>query len=321
MLKVPIEWQYKNIAVGIGEIAPFSFEPYENAIGCFQISSYLSSEKPGLEAGTKQAMDTPNLDFVERCITDDEFVADLWCCSVGEHILLAKYVYPLALKGTDLVKKELDMVRASLATLVLISPAKRKLAWDLDKYEKFMAALAASFDLKNRAKASKSFIELLLVLASQVDAYLRLAIVMQRQLNQKSSILEVDLMYQSETARYLSERKVFVLAQEMGLVDTDLFNSLNVLYDSRNRVVHRYIISELRSRDIIRIAQGYEEVFERVRSIVERLEDEQFAQQVGIYGTERNPQDEPSARDLRFLYAQVNDKHLMQSFERGVAEL
>jgi hypothetical protein len=45
IIKIPVEWQYKNVAVGIDEISPFSFELYENNTGAFQISCYSEKEK------------------------------------------------------------------------------------------------------------------------------------------------------------------------------------------------------------------------------------------------------------------------------------
>ena len=39
ILNTPINWQYRNTAVeGYKNESPYSFEPYENSLGCFQIS-------------------------------------------------------------------------------------------------------------------------------------------------------------------------------------------------------------------------------------------------------------------------------------------
>jgi len=41
LIQIPIEWQYTNTAVVGGvEEPPFSFEPYDGPVGCFQVSCY-----------------------------------------------------------------------------------------------------------------------------------------------------------------------------------------------------------------------------------------------------------------------------------------
>ena len=83
-------------------------------------------------------------------------------------------------------------------------------------------------------------------------------------------------------------------------------------------MVHRYIISEFRTRDIDDLSIEYIYVCEDVRLILEEIENEQFKKNIGIYGGERNPQDEHSAESINFLYAQVNDKHLIHKRNRKI---
>ncbi len=46
IVNIPIEWQYKNIVYdNIEEKSPYGFEPYEDSLGCFQLSCYPLSER------------------------------------------------------------------------------------------------------------------------------------------------------------------------------------------------------------------------------------------------------------------------------------
>jgi hypothetical protein len=40
IIQVPLEWQYKNVAIGFEETSPFGFQLYENEVGALQISCY-----------------------------------------------------------------------------------------------------------------------------------------------------------------------------------------------------------------------------------------------------------------------------------------
>ena len=80
----------------------------------------------------------------------------VWGAAVEDHTFLAKYIYDTDKEHDTLVLEELQKSRKALSTVQLISKDKRKLAHDLDKYEKFMASLAASFDLKNREQLKRN---------------------------------------------------------------------------------------------------------------------------------------------------------------------
>ena len=41
ILRIPVNWQYRNRVLSkVEEKSPYSFEAYENSIGCFQINCY-----------------------------------------------------------------------------------------------------------------------------------------------------------------------------------------------------------------------------------------------------------------------------------------
>ncbi len=83
-------------------------------------------------------------------------------------------------------------------------------------------------------------------------------------------------------------------------------------------MVHRYIISEFRTNQLLDIAYKYENVCEKVRLILRDIEEEQFEKKIGIYGNVQHPQTEPTVEALRLLHSQVNDKHLLEKFERKI---
>ncbi len=81
------------------------------------------------------------------------------------------------------------------------------------------------------------------------------------------------------------------------------------LYGLRNKVVHRYIISDLKTNDIIKLVADYMDIHEIIGSKVGVLEDEQFANGIGIYGGEDNPKEPIDTARMKGLLTELRDKH------------
>ena len=207
IVQIPTEWQYMNVAAGYKEESPFSFELYHGRVGAFQISCYSNKDKPVNPHHKIQKADTRNLEFMEFRMDDEKFNVHIWGASVEDHMFLAKYIYDANKAETPKIKGELNKVKEALSKLEFISEPKRPLALEMDKYDKFMASLMASFDLKNEAIKSKSLTELLIIAANQIDAYLRMALVLSKQLEEKSDRIDVKLLFQGENDLTVMERK------------------------------------------------------------------------------------------------------------------
>lgn len=319
VIQIPTEWQYNNVAAGYEEKSPFGFLLYENPVGAFQISCYSESEQPLNKTAKVQRVNTNNLDFIELRMDGGGFNMHVWGATVEDHTFLAKYIYDTNKEYDTVVLEELQKARKALSTVQLISKDKRELALNLDKYEKFMASLAASFDLKNRALENESLLEFSIIVANQIDAYLRLSLVMDNQLKKKSDLIEINLLHQGETDSPTIERKIYRRALDSNIIDEDLFKNLGRLYSERNKMVHRYIISEFKTRDLYKIAMDYEILCEKVRLTLRDLELRQFKEKIGIYGSGRDPHDEPTPEYIQVLLSQINDKHLRIDLNRKIS--
>ncbi|TDX09454.1 hypothetical protein [Flavobacterium sp. S87F.05.LMB.W.Kidney.N] len=318
IIALPVEWQYKNVAVGEKEEPPFSFELYEETVGCFQISIYHENEKSIPKNLEKQKCNKDNLDFVQKRMDGGGFNMHLFYAVVEDHLFMAKYIYDTKDEKSEKISEELIKVMKALKTLQLLSSERRAEAIEIDKYEKFMSSLAASFDLLNIAYKNSSEIEIIIIIANQIDAYLRLAIVMKKQLISNTNEIDIRLLYQEENDKPIFERHIYKLAKELVIINQDIFNRLEYLYSDRNRMVHRYIISDLKTRDIGELSIEYVLICEEIRLILASIEDDQFDKQIGIYGGKRNPKDEHSKESINFLHSQVNDKHLVASLQRKI---
>lgn len=318
VIKVPIEWQPANIAAGYKEESPYSFVPYEDPenAGVFQISCYPATERTPRK--NVQPSDKDNLAFVEKRMDDDELNTHLWFCTVEDHVLMCKYLYSKKHENTDRIKMELSKVKTALSKVAYISESNRERVLALDRCYKFQAALAASFDLKQSALKSDSLIEFILIVASQIDSYLRLCIVMKKQLRSNSDDFEQKYFYQGEQCKPITERAIYKEAKSFGIISDINFERLSRLYDLRNKIVHRFIISDIRTRDLLRIATDYDEASEEIRLVMRKLEDSQRETKVGLYKDSAVPDEEIDHDEVRLLFANVNDKHLLNKYERRV---
>ncbi len=320
-LTIPTEWQYTNIVAGGTEKSPFSFQLYENPVGAFQISCYSEHEKPLNKRVTSQKFDTNNLQYIEGRLDEGGFNMHLWYAVVENYAIMAKYIYDTKNETEASIFSELKKAKDALATLELLSDDKKNKALQFDKYEKFIASLSASFDLKNKALENKAFIELLVIVANQIDAYLRMALLLKTQLDERTWRIDTKLLYQGENDPAITERKIYQRAFDSHIIDQGMYDKLEELYKERNKVIHRYIISELKTLYIYKIVLDYEIICESIRQKLKGIEDQQFSEQIGIYSDKRNSYEDPTQSDINMLFSQVNDKHSVREFYRSIEDI
>ncbi len=316
IVNIPIEWQYKNSAIeNVEEKSPYSFEPYENTLGCFQLSCYPLSEK-GVNPNFPIQKNNSKVKWLASRMDDKEFDILLFHAQVDDLFCMAKYIYSAKLRNDKRIHSEIEKVKLALDSFRVIPKTDRELAKNLDKHDNFLASLAASYDLLNNALESESYIEVIVVLANQIDAFLRSSIILKRQLEKKTNDIEVKYIFQKDDERGINERIIYKKAQEMKIIDDNIFQELNDLYDLRNRVIHRYIISFIKTRDIVKIAYNYLILNEKIRLILKSYEEMQYGKGFGIYGCGYSKDDKFDETEYKRAYSWANDKHLIKKLER-----
>lgn len=316
-IKIPLEWHYKNEVAGYENKSPFSFELFQNTQGAFQVSCYHKSEKEINPHLPKSTFNTDKLKFIQTELPDPEFKILLWATVVEDYFFMAKYVCQPTKRNLNVIKKQIKKVEDSLSTLMCLSPRRREFAINYDRFEKFNASLAASFDLKYKAIKNRSSIEFIIINANQIDAYLRLCIVHKFQILENTNLFKLDYLYQSENDRPIMEKKIYDKAKEMNILSDEQYNKLYRLYDLRNKVVHRYIITDIKTMELAEIAFEYESLCEAIRLILADIETEQFEKNVGYHGT-KDPHREKDQNHVNKLFSMVNDKHFSKEFHRKI---
>lgn len=149
-------------------------------------------------------------------------------------------------------------------------------------FTEFLAGFTAARELHARAGDHGSFVESVCLGASLVDALLRVGLVLQHQLDNRTRDIPLDLVFQGPADKPISEREIYERARTRHVIDEALYDEVQRLYDDRNRVIHRYVISRITTSDVLDIAIRYERMIQSVSAQVHWLENRQIEEQVGI---------------------------------------
>jgi len=316
-IKIPLDWHYKNEVVGYENVSPFSFELFQNTQGCFQISCYHKSDQKINQNLPKGHFNNDKLEFIQTELPDDKFKILLWATVVEDYFFMAKYVCQPTKRNLNIMKKQIEKVEQSLSTLMCLSAERREFAINYDRFDKFNASLAASFDLKNKAIKNHSYIELIIIIANQIDAYLRLCIVHKFQILENSTLFKLSYLYQEKKDKPLMEKKIYDKSKELKILSEEQHIQLYKLYELRNKVVHRYIITDIKTMELKEIVVNYELLCQDTILILADIENEQFEKNVGYHGT-KDPYRERDENHVNELFSMVNDKHFSKEFYRKI---
>jgi hypothetical protein len=146
----------------------------------------------------------------------------------------------------------------------------------------FMDGLVAASELLQRAAENGFFIEYICLAASIIDGHLRMGLIFAHQLKTCSSEPLEELLRQTNAGPIISERQIYKRAAQEGVIDDGLFGKLEDLYIKRNRVVHRYIISELTTQEVLQIATEFEQLLPAVSTAVGNLGAKQVQLGIGM---------------------------------------
>ena len=153
---------------------------------------------------------------------------------------------------------------------------------DSEKFQNFLRAFGATRLLLQRAHERGSLIEGLVLYAALVDGFCRICLVLQEQLEKKGGDINQKYIHQHDNEPNFNERKIYSLALEKKIISKNLFKELNTLYDIRNKVIHRFFISEVEYTHLEIVCSRYEKVYEQLHKVTYDLESEQIKWGIGM---------------------------------------
>lgn len=306
VIKIPEEWYVRNIEKD-NELfkQPYGFEPYIDRNAAFQVSYKkitANTRKCNIE---NQPLGQCNLKYI--CSHVENIKTWVTNAESGYIVILSMVV------DVEMDEKQKQMLfnqaQLSVDSFLILNQQAKKVLLPAIRWNNFMLSYFASIDLSNRALNNGSFVELVVLFANQIDAVLRQSITLAKQLKNESNEIDIGLIYQKENDRPIMEKKIYQLALDDDIIDQAIYSELINLYDVRNKVVHRYIISDLRSNEIIKLAKRYSEVYEILNEQVVQYEQRQYDEKIGIYNTSVRPGTNINDDYQKSLISSIRDKH------------
>src|ERR1035441_8594632 len=116
----------------------------------------------------------------------------------------------------------------------------------MDAFENFIYSYGAARDLLARAHRTGSLIEGLVLYVSLIDGLLRIALVLDKQLEDASGDVDFSYIQQEPGGRRYSEKEIYEQAHRRGIITTDMKAKIVDLYERRNAVIHRFFLTDIK---------------------------------------------------------------------------
>jgi len=171
----------------------------------------------------------------------------------------------------------------------------------IEAFENFIYAFGSARLLLRRAHDEGFLIEGMALYASLLDGFLRIGLVLKRQLNAKSSSIENTLIQQEKGGKFYSERQIYRMAFQEGVIDEPIFQALGQLYDRRNDIIHKFFLTLITYESLPKDLLQYEELYAALYAKVYALEKEQIEQGVGMTTV-------GAVDDNSEIFRRINDK-------------
>jgi uncharacterized protein YutE (UPF0331/DUF86 family) len=153
---------------------------------------------------------------------------------------------------------------------------------DIAPFVNFLRSFGACRLLLQKAHDKGSLIEGVVLYAALLDGLLRISIILKEQINRKTEEIDETLITQKDKGGFFSERAIYRIALEKEIIDQDIFDELNDLYDKRNIIVHRFFLSSIQYADLPPVLLRFETLYQKLYEKVYALESKQIELGVGM---------------------------------------
>jgi hypothetical protein len=172
----------------------------------------------------------------------------------------------------------------------------------------FSRAFLSTKILLERAKKAGSLLELLVMNAALLDDTLRLGIILATQLRERNDHVNQDLIFLG-SKKHISEREIYRMAKDEGILTEDDFTEISALYDFRNMAIHIFFISGIEYNEINPVLERYEAILDKIRVPIHAMEERQAREGVGMTKKEHLELDDETVKQIyREQYLKIDSK-------------
>ncbi len=242
-------------------------------------------------------------------LTNEDFITKTWTTSTNNKIILFSLTYPTNQKlqvEKESLETKIKRVKKIISKFKLIAGSESENKINLYRFEMFLQGVGLSATMLNKTIENKSFIETTCLLASYIDALLRIGIVLQKQIINKNSEIERKWIYQGSKDKIISEKEIYRKANELRIINGTIFDELYKLYNDRNRIIHRFIISEITIAEIEEIAYQYSQMLKKINKIVYDIESKQIKLNIGMTVIGKNDEKHNHLEHIKGKIGKIN---------------
>jgi hypothetical protein len=176
-----------------------------------------------------------------------------------------------------------------------------------EKLHNFVHAFGAARVLLQKANEEGALLEGMALYAAMTDGFLRIGLVLKRQMVKNTMDIEDVLISQEKNGSFYAERKILRMARNEAIITQEIFDELTELYDGRNDAIHKFFLTDIQYADLPPLLERYEVMYETLKQIVYDLEEEQISKGVGMSGSSRVTKDDTLAM-LRNITMKIDSK-------------
>ncbi|MGY8911290.1 MAG: hypothetical protein ACKVIG_15735 [Flavobacteriales bacterium] len=307
-LNIPVTWKYS-----LKEEKIHTFQEYEAwKSDSFQISinSIDSEDKKNSFLELTRTLATEKIgefDFLRLPKSNHkDFTTETWIKKIDDKMVIFTITFsnnPDKELDNRTVSEKLNIVRSVIKNFKLIEENKKDSTLNYYRFDMFLQGIGATSLILSKAVANKAFIEATCILANQIDALLRIGIVLKNQINKNNRDIETEWIYQGLKDKRKSEKDTYKKSLELNILSQSDYNKLFSLYDDRNRVIHRFVISEITLAEVEDIAYQYYQQQQNITKLIFDIESEQIRLGIGMTRIDESETDEK--KDLDYIKGKI----------------
>lgn len=278
-IKVPSNWVYSLNAEKVHTFTECESSPFE----IFQISFmdfYKKDKKYNFEKPNEITIGKYSC-YCSPDIEDEESIFKSWMSCIDSKLVYFTLTISKNINEI-LLSQKMNAVHNVIAEFKFIEENERVSKVNSYRFLMFIKGVSASALILRKAVRTGSFIEATCLIANQIDALLRTGIVLKIQIIEKNSEIDDEWIFQGHKDKKKAEKEIYKKSKELGIIDENIFKELYSFYEERNKIVHRFIISEITVAEIERIAHNYYSLLKRINEIIFDIESEQIKLNVGM---------------------------------------
>lgn len=278
-IKVPSNWVY---SLNAGKVHTFT-ECESSTFEILQISFMDFYEKDkkydfeklnGITIGKYLFYCSPDIE-------DEESIFKSWISCIDSK--LVRFTLTVSKNINEiLLSQKTKVVHNVIEEFKFIEESERVSKVNSYRFSMFIKGVAAASLILRKAVRNGSFIEATCLITNNIDALLRTGIVLKQQIILSNSVIDNEWIYQGPNDKRKTEKDIYKKSKEMGIIDEKISNELDNLYNYRNKIVHRFIISEITVAEIEKTVYGYYALQKRINEIIFNIESQQIKLNVGM---------------------------------------